>query len=170
MRSNYRPAIELAGQLLTQGFAEDIEEVIAQGAQLDRSVQQALREVGHKTLEGVDERVDATLTDQYKNAGWEIERHPRVNFKTLFGPVKVGSAYLSKADEPRGIRPMKEVMGVLGEGCSEVAERAWVDFGSEKTFGRAAQQLEEHDGWEAGRGTVLHRTEAVAEQAHFRAT
>jgi hypothetical protein len=56
-------------------------------------------------------------------------------------------------------------MGVVGNGYSEAAERALADFGSEKSFGRAAQQFQEHYGWEIDRGTVLRRTEAVAKDS-----
>ena len=53
-------------------------------------------------------------------------------------------------------------MGVEGNRYSEAVERALVDFGSEKSFERAARQFREHYGWDVERGTVLRRTESVA--------
>jgi hypothetical protein len=105
------------------------------------------------------------LVAQYQEVGWWIERHPRVSFKPLFGVVEVKSPYLWKPGEGKGLRPMKEVMGVAGGGRSVGVERALVDFGSEKAFDRAAKQFLEHYGFEVGRGTVLRHTEACAEEA-----
>jgi hypothetical protein len=39
-------------------------------------------------------------------------------------------------------------MGVEGNRYSEAVERALVDFGSEKSFERAARQFQEHYGWD----------------------
>jgi hypothetical protein len=105
------------------------------------------------------------LTETYKAEGWRIEQHPAVEFRTLFGPVEMASAYLWKPGEGQGVRPMKEVMRGVGDGYSEAVERALVDFGSENSFAWAAKQFQEQYGWEVGRGVILNHTEAVAQQA-----
>lgn len=164
MKQNYLGAIESASQILAEAFIKDLEAVLGYGPRLDREVSHVVREVGRGVLEQVYGAVASHLVAQYQE-GRAIERHPRVSFKTLFGPVKVSSPYLWKQGEGHGVRPMKEEMGVEGGRLSFAVERALADFGSEKSFDRAARQFREHYGWEVGHGTVLRHTEACAEEA-----
>jgi hypothetical protein len=54
---------------------------------------------------------------------------------------------------------------VEGEQYSEAVQRALVDFGSEKSFARAAVSFEEHYGWQVGRTTLRHQTLQAAQDA-----
>ncbi len=66
MASNDLPAIALASQIIAQAITEDIDEVVGQGAGLDRSVQHLLREVGQTILEQVYDQVD-----HFRSAEWD---------------------------------------------------------------------------------------------------
>ena len=165
MSSKYLEAMELTIKTLTTALLGQLEDVIAEGANLDRILQRLLSKIGWGVLSQVYEAISSQLTQEYQAAGWKIERHPTVEFKTLFGVIEIKSPYLMHPQNAGGVRPMKEVMGVEGHRYSDAMDRALVDFGSEKSFERAARQFEEHYGWPVHRGTVLRRTEAVAEQA-----
>jgi hypothetical protein len=54
---------------------------------------------------------------------------------------------------------------VEGEQYSETVQRALVDFGSEKSFARAAVSFEEHYGWQVGRSTLRNQTLQAAQDA-----
>ncbi len=165
MSSKYLEAMELTIKTLSTALLGQLEDVIAEGANLDRTLQRLLSRIGWGVLSQVYEAISSQLTQQYQAAGWKIERHPTVEFKTLFGVIEIKSAYLVHPQNTGGVRPIKEVMGVEGHRYSDAMDRALVDFGSEKSFERAARQFEEHYGWSVHRGTVLRRTEAVAKQA-----
>lgn len=165
MQEKYREAIDPASQILAKALMDDIENVVEQGKLLDKHVQVLVRETGRLTVSRMYAAADHYLTETYKAEGWRIEQHPVVEFRTLFGPVERASAYRWKPGEGHGVRPMKEVMGVVGNGYSEAVERALVDLGSERSFARAAKQFQEHYGWEVGGGVILNHTEAVAQHA-----
>ena len=162
MNPKYLEAVETASKILADAIVSDMEEALTHGAGLDRTVQHLTRALGQNVLTQVYAGISSYLTQQQQREGWQIEHHPTVVFKTLFGPVEVDSPYLQKPEQAGGIRPMRQVMGVEGNRYSEAVERALVDFGSEKSFERAARQFQEHYGWHVERGTVLRRTESVA--------
>jgi hypothetical protein len=60
---------------------------------------------------------------------------------------------------------MKDTLGAEGDQYSEAVQRALVDFGSERSFARAAVSFYEHDGWEVGRTTLRNRTLDAAREA-----
>jgi hypothetical protein len=51
------------------------------------------------------------------------------------------------------------------QGRSKAVERALADFGSEKSFERAANQFKEHYKWEISKSTVQRVTERIAKKA-----
>ena len=75
------------------------------------------------------------------------------------------SPYLRSAQSGESARPMKDVLGVEGEQYREAVQRALVDFGSEKSYARAALSFHEHYGWEIGRTTLRNRTLQAAQDA-----
>lgn len=167
MQEKYREAVNQASQILAKALIDDIENIVEQGKLLDKHVQVLVRETGRLTVSRMYAAADHYLTETYKAEGWRIEQHPVVEFRTLFGPVERASAYLWKPGEGDGVRPMKEVMGVVGNGYSEAVERALVDFGSEKsgTGGQAVSgalwlgswawsDFEPHRSGRATRGTL----------------
>ena len=102
---------------------------------------------------------------QATDRGLTVQSRSRVRFKTLFGEVEIESPYLRHSRSGESARPMKDVLGVEGEHYSEAAQGAMVDFGSEKSFARAAVSFQEHYGWEVGRTTLRNRTLEAAREA-----
>ena len=164
MEEQYTGLITDAIHLLRDGLLRDQETLVAAGRGLDGLVRNLLRQVGVGVMEGLYEELGAMLASEMEEPGFRVLRAPEVNFKTLFGVVRVSSPYLWSSGK-RGARPLLEVFGVEGGGMSESVERALTDFGSEKSFARAAASFKEHYGWEVGRTTVLSRTERVAAEA-----
>ncbi len=63
-------------------------------------------------------------------------------------------------------RPFSEAAGVQCRGYSLLLQRRLTDFGTEKSFERAARQLQEHYGLEVGASTVRRITEGHGQQLH----
>lgn len=63
------------------------------------------------------------------------------------------------------LRPFPERVGVTSRGRSRRLERVLTDFGSEQAFGRAAQSVREHYGFEIGVSAVRTATLAQAHRA-----
>jgi hypothetical protein len=66
-------------------------------------------------------------------------------------------------------RPFSEAAGVHCRGYSLLLQRRLTDFGADKSFDRAAQQVLEHSGVQVGASTVRRITEAHGQQLHGKA-
>ncbi len=165
MNGKYRDAIADASEILMEAMLDDVDELTAQGRQLDGKVRDVVFRLGLLLVRNLYVALQQRLISQGKEQGFTVERRPVVTFNTVFGPVEVESVYLYDRQRGKGRRPLKEVFGVVGDGYSDTVERALTDFGIEKSFGRAAEQFEEHYGWEIGRTTILRKTEQLGEEA-----
>jgi len=63
-------------------------------------------------------------------------------------------------------RPFSESAQVTCRGHSQLLQRRLTDFGSEKSFARAAAQVKEHYGFEVSPSTVRRVTEAHGQRLH----
>lgn len=165
MDGKYRDAIAEASEVLMEAMLEDDDELVAQGRQLDAKVRNVVFRLGLLLVRKLYTALQQRLIDQGKEQGFTVERRPVVTFNTVFGPAEFESVYLYDRQRKEGRRPLKKVFGVVGDGYSDAVERALTDFGIEKSFGRAAEQFEEHYGWEVGRTTILRKTEQLGEEA-----
>jgi hypothetical protein len=165
MEQRYRDAINDASAKLSQALLEDIPTLLEQGLRLDALVRDVLRTVAVALLSALYQGLCAYLVEQATARGLTVQSRSIVRFKTLFGEVEVESPYLRSSQSGESARPMKEVLGVEGEQYSETVQRALVDFGSEKSFARAAVSFEEHYGWQVGRTTLRNQTLQAAQDA-----
>ena len=165
MDPTYRDVIDNASAELSQALLADMPTLLAQGLRLDALVRDILRAVGLALLSALYQGLCAHLVQQATHRGLTMQSRPVVQFKTLFGEVKIESPYLRHPQSGESARPMKDTLGVEGEQYSEAVQRALVDFGSEKSFARAAQSFHEHYGWEVGRTTLRNRTLEAAQEA-----
>src|SRR5918995_1164955 len=127
--------------------------------------QDLLRAVGLALLSALYQGLCTHLVQHATDRGLSVQSRSIVRFKTLFGEVEIESPYLRSAQSGESARPMKDVLGIEGEQYSEAVQRALVDFGSEKSFARAAVSFHEHYGWEVGRTTLRNRTLEAAREA-----
>jgi hypothetical protein len=165
MDPTYRDAIDNASAELAQALLKAMPTLLAQGLRLDALVRDILRAVGLALLSTLYQGLCAHLVARATHRGLTVQSRPVVRFKTLFGEVEIESPYLRSAQSGESARPMKDILGVEGEQYSEAVQRALVDFGSEKSFARAALSFHEHDGWEVGRTTLRNRTLEAAQEA-----
>lgn len=165
MDPRYRDAINDASANLSQALLDDIPALLAQGLRLDAVVRDILRAVGLALLSALYQGLCRHLVQQATDRGLSVQSRPRVRFKTLFGEVELESPYLRSSQTGESARPMKDTLGVEGEQYSEAVQRALVDFGSEKSFARAAVSFHEHYGWQVGRTTLRNRTLQAAQEA-----
>ena len=165
MDPRYRDAIDNASAALSQALLEDIPKLLEQGLRLDALVRDVLRAVGLALLSALYQGLCAYLVEQATARGLPVQSRPIVRFKTLFGEVAIESPYLRSSQSGEAARPMKDVLGVEGEQCSEAVQRALVDFGIEKSYARAALSFQEHYGWAIGRTTLRNRTLQAAQDA-----
>ena len=155
-------AIDQATLIITEAMLAS-EEVAPR--ELDGEVESHLRLVGLGVCRAFIEARSHELVEQGKVRGLVTQRRPRVKFYTVFGPIFVDSPYMWCAVDQFGWRPLREEFGVVDKGRSRRLERALVDFGSERSFAKAAVGFEEHYGWELGRTTIRSATHTEAARA-----
>jgi hypothetical protein len=158
MEERYREAIEAASQCLSEVILRDMETLLENGHRLDGLVKEILRWVGLAVMHALYGALCTYLVRKATRCGLTVQSRAMVCFKTLFGDVEVESPYLWDAESGASARPMKEVLGIAGKQYSESLQRALVDFGSEKSFARAALRFKEHYGFEVGRTTLRNLT------------
>ncbi len=124
-----------------------------------------LRAVSLALLSALYQGLCTHLVQHATDRGLSVQSRSIVRFKPLFGEVEIESPYLRSAQSGESARPMQDILGVEGEQYSEAVQRALVDFGSEKSFARAAVSFHEHYGWEVGRTTLRNRTLDAAREA-----
>ncbi len=133
--------------------------------ELDAEVESHIRCVGLGVCKAFIEARSVTLIEEGKAKGLVTQRRPKVTFYTVFGPIFVESPYMWCAVDQFGWRPLSAEFGVADRARSRRLERALVDFGSERSFAKAAIGFEEHYGWELGRTTIRSATRMEAARA-----
>ena len=81
---------------------------------------------------------------------------------STFGRVEVRAPYLRCPRDHLSHRPFQGLTGLKCRGKSSVLQRALTDFGAEKSFQRASEQLKEHYGVDLHRSSIR---EVVEQQA-----
>ncbi len=84
---------------------------------------------------------------------------------SAFGRVEVRAPYLRCPRDHRSHRRFQGLTGLKCRGKSLVLQRALTDFGAEKSFQRASEQLKEHYGVELHRSSVREVVEQQAGRA-----
>jgi hypothetical protein len=92
-----------------------------------------------------------------------VQQSPTICFNVLFGRLHLHSPYLWK--KGHSAKPVRDVMGLRHHGRSEAVTRALSDFGSEESFGQAAQRFAEHYHYPVSATTVNRVTKQVAQAA-----
>ena len=155
-------AIDQATLTITEAMLAAVDVV---PRELDAEVESHIRRVGLGVCKAFIEARSARLVEEGKAKGLVTQRRPKVTFYTVFGPILVESPYMWCAVDQFGWRPLREEFGVADRARSRRLDRALVDFGSERSFAKAAVGFEEHYGWELGRTTIRSATRKEAERA-----
>ena len=155
-------AIDQATLIITEAMLAAVDVV---PRELDAEVESHIRRVGLGVCKAFIDARSVTLVEEGKAKGLVTQRRPKVTFYTVFGPIMVESPYMWCAVDQFGWRPLREEFGVADRARSRRLDRAPVDFGSERSFAKAAVGFEEHHGWELGRTTIRSATRKEAERA-----
>ncbi len=84
---------------------------------------------------------------------------------SAFGRIEVQAPYLRCPRDHISHRPFQRLTGLKCQGKSLVLQRALTDFGAEKSFQRASEQLKEHYGVDLHRSSVREVVENQAGRA-----
>ena len=84
---------------------------------------------------------------------------------SAFGRIEVQAPYLRCPRDHSSHRPFQGLTGLKCRGKSSVLQRALTDFGAEKSFQRASEQLKEHYGVDLHRSSVREVVEQQAGRA-----
>ena len=159
MEERYRSAIEAASACLSEALLGEKDRLLDNGFRLDALVRDLLRLVGLAVLKALYAALCRHLVQQARRRGLVVR------FKTLFGELEVESPYLWSRTSGESARPLQDRLGIEGEQYSGSVQRSLVDFGSEKSFARAAKSVKEHYGFEVGRTTLRNLTLQAAKEA-----
>ena len=147
MTENYQDCITKVSHLIFNTILEKEENLSAQFFLLDGTVLSILREIGYQVMSMLLSLIVARVTLKAQKKGFVVHRRPTINYTTIFGPIKLESPYLWNRKSKKGIRPLKEKLGIKAGDCSLKVGRALTEFGSEESFGQAARRFEEHYGF-----------------------
>lgn len=165
MNADYTAEIQQASALLAGAILAREAEIESKARELDGGVKELLRLVGKGTMTQVYQALSGRVAARTAEAGIPVNRRDTVEFTTVFGPVEVPSPYHWNSQTRASARPVQDEFGITHQGRSKAVERAFTDFGAEKSFGRAATMFQEHYGFEVGRTTLLRVVEENARAA-----
>ncbi|MFQ5874754.1 MAG: hypothetical protein ACE5JL_13300, partial [Dehalococcoidia bacterium] len=94
-----------------------------------------------------------------------VQERKKVWWLTTFGRVEAVERYLTCPEGHGYDRPFQRLTGLSCRGKSEALQRALTDFGAEKSFAQASQQLREHYGVQVDPSSVRQVVEGQAQRA-----
>ena len=165
MTEKYQDCITKVSDLIFNIILEKEENLTAQFFLLDGTVLSILREIGYQVMSMLLSFIVAKITVKAKKKGFIVHRSPTINYTTIFGKMKLESPYLWNRKSKKGIRPLKEKLGINAGDCSLKVGRALTEFGSEDSFQLAARRFEEHYGFCVERSWLQREVQEKAQLA-----
>lgn len=90
----------------------------------------------------------------------------KLYWQTTYGKIEIEEQVLKYKTSQIRVRPFSRAAGVLCRGYSLPVQRAMTDFGSDESFGDAAQKMKEHYGIDISTTATQRVTERHAEIMH----
>jgi hypothetical protein len=163
MKTLYEDFVARAGHQLAELFWTHEDNVAHRARLLDAELAEITRSLSLVAMQEILERARDQEVKKNRAAGLTIQENPMICFNTIFGRLSLHSPYLWKKGQ--SAKPVRDVMGVRHHGRSETVNRALSDFGSEDSFGQAAQRFAEHYHYPVSSSTVNRVTHQVAQEA-----
>ncbi len=165
MTEKYQDCITKVSDLIFNTILEKEDNLTAQFFLLDGTVLSILREIGLKVMSMLLSLIVEQITVKSQKKGFVVHRRPTINYTTIFGQIKVESPYLWNRKSKKGIRPLKDKLGIKAGDCSLKVGRALTEFGCEDSFQLAAKRFEEHYGFYVERSWLRREVEEKAQLA-----
>ena len=165
MTENYQDCITKVSHLIFNAILEKEENLTAQFFLLDGTVLSILREIGLKVMSMLLTLIVEQITVKAQKKGFVVHRRPKINYTTIFGKIKLESPYLWNRKTKKGMRPLKDKLGIKAGDCSLKVGRALTEFGCEDSFQLAARRFEEHYGFCVERSWLQREVQEKAKLA-----
>lgn len=147
MTKNYQDCITKVSHLIFNTILEEEKNLESQFFLLDGTVLSILRQIGFSVMSMLLSLIVNQITVKAQKKGFVIHRRPQINYTTIFGQMPLESPYLWNRKNQKGMRPVKEKLGIQVGDCSVSVRRALTEFGSEESFEQAARRFQEHYGF-----------------------
>ena len=179
-----RPVFQEIEQLATAKLRERLERCSEEEGlerwdpdAFEQEVRQFFQQLGQQMLQvwAEEQTQQAQAQARFCPCGQRRQLHQRQSFWWLstFGRVQVEVPYLRCPQGHGGDRPFQRLTGLACRSKSLALQRVLTDFGAEKSFGQASQQLWEHYGVVLDRSSIrqvvvrqAQRAEAVVQAQH----
>ncbi len=165
MTENYQDCITKVSHLIFNAILDKEEILTGPFFLLDGTVLSILREIGLKVMSMLLTLMVDQITVKAQKKGFVVHRRPKINYTTIFGKISLESPYLWNRKSKKGIRPLKEKLGIKAGDCSLKVGRALTEFGSEESFEQAARRFEEHYGFCVERSWLQREVQEKAKLA-----
>jgi len=164
MEEDYVTAIAQTSALLVP-LIQQHHDLIEEALQIDVIVKGCLQKIGQAVIQQLLTDVCNQLADRARKQGISGDENLTISVTTLFGEVILPSPYLRNRATGQTARPIYDALGLGNESRTPALERALTDFGSEQSFGRAAERFEEHYGFAIHRDSLRRITQRRARQS-----
>jgi hypothetical protein len=158
MKIEYTDVVHSISYTLFQALWERESDLEHKVHELDSLINKLLRRIGFLVVGLLLAELSKQVTLKARGTGLTIHRSKRIKYSSLFGIVEMLSPYLWNKNTGRGVRPVKEQLGIEHGDRSVAVQRALTDFGAEESFGQAAKRFQEHYGWAIDRATLRARS------------
>lgn len=165
MTKNYQDCITQVSHLIFNTILEEEKNLENKFFLLDGTVLLILREIGFSVMSMLLGLIVNQITAKAQKKGFVIHRRPQINYTTIFGQIQLESPYLWNRKSKKGIRPLKEKLGIKAGDCSLKVGRVLTELGSEESFEQAARRFQEHYGFYVERSWLRREVEDQAKLA-----
>ena len=183
MRSVFQEILELATAKVQEALAQELETESTERWDPDaweQDMRRFCQQFGQQMLQVWAEvqSQQAEVQARFCPCGQRRQVHQRQAFWWLstFGRIQIEVPYLRCPQGHGGDRPLQRLTGLACRGKSLALQRVLTDFGAEKSFAQASQQLKEHYGVALGPSSIrqvvvnqAQRAEEVVQAQHHEA-
>lgn len=160
---NYDEIVARVSKEITEQFLKQEKDISKRALLIDGDISEITRKIGSETVSRIYEEELKKHVEKKKPQGLTIRTNDPIEFNVIFGKIEIKSPYLWKKGE--GYKPLITEMGITHNGRSETVNRALSDFGSEESFGRAANRFKEHYKYDIGSSAVSRVTKKIGRDA-----
>lgn len=160
---DYDEIVARVSKEIADQFLKKEKEICKKALLIDSDISEITRKIGLDTVKIIYEEALKEHVEKKKTQGLAIKTNDPIEFNVIFGKIEIKSPYLWNKGE--GYKPLIDEMSITHNGRSETVNRALSDFGSEESFGRAANRFREHYKYDIGSSAVYRVTKKIAQDS-----